>query len=361
MAHQILHILGTAQPEGTGIARMVAVLARGLDSERYRIHAWFLGGDGPLVDELAASGVPARAIEWLRGAQDPAGAWRFWRSLRGQSFQIVHVHFGGRSVQWLARGVTGAKIVWHLHGRVRESEWSKLVSYPSSGADVVVAASRAVAAQVEGTQPFVVYSGVQVPQQPDVSVPSVAPKIIGTAGRLVRLKGIEYLLRAVAALQPEFPDLVLEVAGSGPEQEALTRQAQALGLSGRVRFLGWVKELGPVLARWGVFVLPSLEEAFPMAALEAMAAGLPVVASAVGGIPELVEDGRTGYLVPPGDPAALADCLRVLLLDPEQQRVLGAAGQAHVREHFSAERMVARFAEIYDGLVERGEAAQSRR
>jgi glycosyltransferase involved in cell wall biosynthesis len=91
-----------------------------------------------------------------------------------------------------------------------------------------------------------------------------------------------------------------------------------------------------------------------------MAAGLPVVASAVGGIPDLVEDGWTSFLVPPGDPVALADRLRALLLNPEQERAMGAAGQARVREHFSAERTVARIAEIYDGLLASREAAQSR-
>jgi glycosyltransferase involved in cell wall biosynthesis len=113
------------------------------------------------------------------------------------------------------------------------------------------------------------------------------------------------------------------------------------------------------LARWDVFVLPSLEEGFPMAALDAMAAGLPVVATAVGGIPEIVEDGRTGWLVPPGHPGALGERIRLLLRNPDTRRAMGAAGRARVREHFSAERMVARFAEIYDGLLESGEGARS--
>jgi glycosyltransferase involved in cell wall biosynthesis len=152
-------------------------------------------------------------------------------------------------------------------------------------------------------------------------------------------------------LRAEFPDLVLEIAGSGPERPTLEREAQTLGLSDGVRFLGWVEELAPVLARWDVFVLPSLEEGFPMAVAEAMAAGLPVVATAVGGIPEIVEDGRTGYLVRSVDPAALAERLRVLILDPAQCRMMGDAGRARVREHFSEKKMIDAIAEIYDQLL----------
>jgi glycosyltransferase involved in cell wall biosynthesis len=251
----------------------------------------------------------------------------------------------------------------HLHGRILESQGLKQVSFSGRGVDAVVTVSRAVAERVVDAQPHVVYSGVPVSDEGSVPAQrggAVTGTIIGTAGRLVPLKGTLYLLRAFAMLRAELPDLVLEIAGSGPEQSMLEREVQLLGVGGKVRFLGWVEELAPVLARWDVFVLPSLEEGAPGAALEAMAAGLPVVASAVGGIPELVEDGRTGLLVPPRDSLALADRLRVLLLDPEQQHAMGAAGRARVREHFSAERMVARFAEIYDGLLESGEGARSR-
>ncbi len=355
MPHRVLHILGTAQPEGTAIARIVGGLARSLDPERYRIHAWFLCGEGPLVGALEQAGARVSALEWWRGARDPAGAWRFWRRLRGQEFEIVHMHFGGRSVRWLARAGTRARIVVHLHGRILEARGLSLVTHSGRGADAVIAVSRAVAERVVGRRPLVVYPGVPLPETSGPLVPprgSTTKVIIGTAGRLLPLKGFVYLVRAVASLRVEFPNLVLEIAGSGPERAALEREAERLGLSDGVRFLGWVEELAAVLARWDVFVLPSLEEAFPIAVLEAMAAGLPVVASAVGGIPELVEDGRTGWLVPPADARLLAERLRALLLDASQRRALGEAGQARARDHFSLERMVAAIAAIYDGIVE---------
>jgi len=175
--------------------------------------------------------------------------------------------------------------------------------------------------------------------------------ILGSAGRLIELKGIELLLRAAAILRREFPDLRIEIAGAGPQREKLEQAAAQLGLEGRVSFLGWVDDLNSVLSRWDVFVMPSLEEGLGIGALEAMAAGLPVVASSVGGIPELIEDGKTGWLVPPADLEALASCLRSVLRNSEQRRIIGGKAQARVRDHFSAAQMADNFARLYDELL----------
>jgi len=174
-------------------------------------------------------------------------------------------------------------------------------------ADAVIAISNAVARQVVGLQPYVVYPGVHIKQA--LSHPAATRKragiVIGTACRLVPIKGVGHLIRAVTLLRSDFPDVRLEIAGSGPERVALEREVTSLGMDNHVKFLGWQADLMSVLARWDVFALPSLEEGFGIAALEAMAAGLPIVATSVGGIPELIEDGRTGWLVPPGNSKVL--------------------------------------------------------
>jgi glycosyltransferase involved in cell wall biosynthesis len=175
--------------------------------------------------------------------------------------------------------------------------------------------------------------------------------IIGTAGRLIELKGIEYLLRAAAELRHDFPTLRVEIAGTGPERPKLEEQAQQSGLGEHVRLLGWVEDIPALLRRWDVFVMPSLEEGLGNAALEAMAAGLPVVASSVGGLLEIVEDGTTGWLVPPRDPAALALHLRLLLSNRELRWRMGAAGYSRVRDHFSFAQMVEGFARLYEELL----------
>jgi glycosyltransferase involved in cell wall biosynthesis len=175
--------------------------------------------------------------------------------------------------------------------------------------------------------------------------------VIGTAGRLVELKGIEYLLSAASALRHDFPNLRLEIAGSGPLREKLESVASQTGLGDRVKFLGWIDDIQSILPRWDIFVMPSLEEGFPIAALDAMAAGLPVVATRVGGVPELIEDGTTGWLVPPRDIESLGSRLRVLLSDRELRVRMGAAGYARIRDHFSTAHMTKNFAQLYEELL----------
>jgi glycosyltransferase involved in cell wall biosynthesis len=283
------------------------------------------------------------------------GAWSFWRHLHRLRIDIVHIHFGGRSVRWLARAATGAKIVVHLHGRILEPRGLSPIDFSARGADIMVAASDAVASRVVGGPARVIYAGTDVPPRDSNALRrSTSEVILGTAGRLIPRKGVEFLLSAAATLQDEFPNLRVEIAGSGPQRPYLEQTSARLRLTEHVKFLGWIDDLRSVLPRWDIFVMPSLEEGFPIAALEAMAAGLPVVASGVGGVPELVEDGKTGWLIPPGDVEALAARLRHLLRSPEEQLRMGANARARVRDHFSLAQMTENFGKLYDELV--GEA-----
>ena len=349
MPVDVLHILGTARAEGAAIVRIVSMLAKGVDRERYRIHAWFLGAQGPLAAELQSIGVQVRQTPWERGARDPGGAWRFWRDLLDSNFAIIHQHFGARSVRWLARRASRARLIVHLHGRILESEGPYPVPLEVRGADAVIAVCTAVAKQVIGATAQVVYSGTTIPCV--AAQGSATGRVLGVACRLIPVKGLPCLIRAMAVLRAEFPDLRLEIAGSGPERQAIQQQAESLGLGDSVCFLGWRTDLGAVWARWDIFVQPSLDEGLPIAVLEAMAAGLPVVATGVGGTPEVVEDGRTGWLVPAGDTGALAARLRALLLDSRKRREMGAAGRARVRENFSADRMAQTISMIYDEVL----------
>ena len=333
------------------MVRIVRTLAEGLDPARYRVRALFLQGPGPLVSVLQEAGVPASSLEWWRGMRDPIGAWKFWSSLRGQEFSIVHLHFGGRSVSGLARSATKAKIVRHLHGRILEPCGLAPVDFSARGMDAVVAVSQAVADRVVDGPAHVIYSGLSISGEPPAPRAPDKELVIGTAGRLVELKGIEYLIRAVAAMHSEFPTLRLEIAGSGPQRSKLEEEVARAGLIQKVQFLGWIDDLNKVLPGWDVFVMPSLEEGFPIAALDAMAAGVPVIASAVGGVPELIEDGQTGWLVPPRDADALASRLRLLLRDPSARVKMGAAGFTRVRDHFNAKQMTAKIAHLYDELL----------
>lgn len=351
MSHSVLHILGSAQREGAGVARIVAGLACGLKATRYTVHAYFLGEHGPLVGELEAAGAQSQVLN-LQG-HGLSKAWQLWCGLRRHQFSIIHQHAGGPLLTRVAKAFTGAALVLHLHGRVVESKGSDPVPIRIHGADVVIATSRAVAQQVTGMTPRVIYPGVPIPGCPPnrSDDPKSRKTIIGTGCRLVPIKGISNLVRAFSLLHSEFPQARLEIAGEGPEGSRIAELVDALGLNDCVTLLGWRSDFASVLANWDIFVLPSLEEAFGIAAVEAMAAGLPIVASAVGGLLEVVEDGETGWLVPARDPVQLAERLRMLLLEPERRERMGIQGHARARAHFSEQKMVAEITGIYDQLV----------
>ena len=352
MPRSVLHILGTAQSEGTGIARIVASLARGLTPKGYLVHACFLGGPGPLVAMLEAAGADTVALD-LPPGRSLSGAWHLWHELRRHSFSIIHQHAGGSLITRVARWATGGKIVLHLHGRVIEAQGFSPAPIPIQNADLVIASSRAVAQHITGVVPRVIYAGVGIPSQlPDRSaIPGTRQTIIGVGCRLAPIKGVPNLVRAFGLLHADFPQARLEIAGDGPESGSIAELVNELGLRDHVSLLGWKPDFAATLANWDIFVLPSLEESVPIAAVEAMAAGIPVVASAVGGLPEIVQDGETGWLVRAGDPQQLAERLRILLSNPEERLRMGIQGRTRARAYFSEERMVAEIAEIYDELA----------
>jgi glycosyltransferase involved in cell wall biosynthesis len=175
--------------------------------------------------------------------------------------------------------------------------------------------------------------------------------VILTLSALVPRKGIDVLLDALAQLAAQDIRPQVWIAGEGPQRADLERQAAALGVAGAVRFLGRRADVGDLFAACDVFALPAHREGLGVAALEAMAAGRPVVASAVGGLGEAVVDGRTGLLVAPGDVTALTAALGRVLRDPPLRAALGAAGPARVAEGFLPEQMVAAYEHLYREIL----------
>jgi glycosyltransferase involved in cell wall biosynthesis len=173
--------------------------------------------------------------------------------------------------------------------------------------------------------------------------------VLLTLASLVHRKGLDVLLDALSRAREE--SLTLWIAGDGPDRSSLEARSERLGLSGRVRFLGHRADAPDLLAACDIFVLPSRREGLGVAALEAMAARRPVVASRVGGLAEAVVDGKTGMLVPPEDPGALALALDRLAADPELRLRLGEAGPARVSEGFLASQMVAAYDKLYRSVL----------
>lgn len=176
-------------------------------------------------------------------------------------------------------------------------------------------------------------------------------RVLLAVGRLHRQKGYDVLMRAFAAVQKEYPTLKLLIIGEGEDENHLKNLAKSLDLTEQVIFTGMLKDSGRILRRAEVFILPSLWEGMPNALLEAMAAGIPVVATEVGGVPELVLQGATGILVPPGDADALARAITDLCGDPAKARSMGEAGRKRVEEHFSLAAMLDATERLYRELL----------
>jgi glycosyltransferase involved in cell wall biosynthesis len=202
----------------------------------------------------------------------------------------------------------------------------------------------------------VLHNGVRVMSATPAAVASVArslalqpgERVVLSVGRLSREKGQEYLLRAAAA---GARNVRLVVVGDGPDRPYLEKLAASLGLASRVTFAGLINDVAPYYGLADVFALPSLSEGSPNALLEAMAWGLPVVATHVGGVPEIALDGKTALLGPPRDPAFLSRAVERLLGDRELAGRLGSAAKATVLDRHTPEQRVAALSGLYAAIA----------
>ena len=221
--------------------------------------------------------------------------------------------------------------------------------------DLVVSPSRAFADELERygvPVDAVVPNGVRI--QPLSGQPASVPAFLGFAGRLVPEKGTHVLLEALALLPPSLAQVRLRIAGDGPDRANLESLARNLGIGGRVEFLGHLsrEEMERCLTGATVQVVPSIwAEPFGLVAIEAMARGTPVVVSGAGALRELVEEGRTGYLVPPGDARALAGRLAEVLAHPDGLASVRREARRVVSEAFSIEHAVDRFLDLYERVL----------
>lgn len=237
---------------------------------------------------------------------------------------------------------------------------SMLDRYRRGRVHAFVAVSGAVAAALEATgvdpaRILVIPNGVDVEGLRHAASSAVIHREdsafrMGFFGRLEPIKGCDYAIRAVAKLRERQYDVRLKVAGSGSQDASLRSLAAELDVSDRVDFLGTVPSVAPHMASCDVVVVPSLSEAFGLTAAEALALGVPVVASKVGGLPEVVVDGVTGLLVPPADASAIADAVAALVDAPELASQMGGQGSAMVSTRFSTTAMVDGYARMYEDL-----------
>lgn len=332
--HSHIVMLGAAPETRSGVAAVVeSYRAHGLFS-RWPIQYIATTGDGNLLEKAAILASAARdfALAMLRHPR-----------------MVVHLHVSKRTFWQQAPFAAAAlaarrPLIVQLHGPGFASEAAALLA---RAACVVVACDAQriwVKSLAKNAHVVTVPPPVVVP----VSVPAARPNVVLFLGRLEAAKGIYDLLDALAGVRGAVPDVRLVCAGDG-DRPGVARYAERLGIGDAVKFTGWVGPSGKraLLETAAAFVLPSYDEALPASLVEAMSAGVPPLASAVGGIPEVVQDGVSGLLVAPGDRANLERRLKRLLLDRPLADNLGAAARESARLRFSPERVLPRLEAIY--------------
>jgi glycosyltransferase involved in cell wall biosynthesis len=354
-----------------GAEQLLVNAAPYLDTERFHYEfAYLLPWKNALVEDLERAGFRVRCLNGARGA-----GWvtRLRRLVEENQIDIIHAHLpytaiGARLAFWRDRRV---RIVYTEHNmwtRYKSiTAWANALTFPRN--NHVFAVSNEVSGSVEypralsrrhrppletlyhGPDPAAVGRWVGADGVRDeFGIPDGVP-IVGTVANLKTHKGHKYLLRAAVRVREVHPQARFVLVGLGPLEAELRREASELGLDGAVIFTGFREDAQRLMQAFDLFVLPSLHEGLPIALVEAMALGVPAVVTRAGGTPEVIREGRDGYLVEPRDPDALAARIAGLLSDDDLRQRMGAEARLRA-EVFDIRRSVERMEGLYRELLQ---------
>ena len=378
-----------------GPAIHVTNLNSGLDPDRY-ISLLVSGtenpGEGSLRDLAESTGVEMTVIPQIRsaaslGPRDVLALFKLYRLMRRERPQIVHTHeskagFLGR----LAARIAGVPIVLHTyHGHVLRGYYGPLKSWALRRMEQLLAllTDRLIAVSEQVKRDLVQY---RVARSEKISVVPLgfdlepflsseahrgsfrremnlngSTRLVGIVGRLFPIKNHRLFLDAAALVTVEEPASRFVVVGDGVLRQELDQYARDLSIRDMVIFTGWRRDLPRIYADLDVLVVSSDNEGTPVSAIESMASGCPVVATRVGGIPDVISDGDTGYLVPAGDADALASRILSLLRDDQEVSRLRASARAYARDRYNLRRLISDIQAIYENLIsKKGLASHSR-
>jgi glycosyltransferase involved in cell wall biosynthesis len=352
---KILHVIRGLDYHGT--TRQLVLLVRGLPRAEIQSLVCVLGGPGPFLGELKAAGIPVEVMNWRRWL-DPRPLWQVRRLLREHRPDVVHVwsrdtlrvfrlaDLGGKwPVALSAPAVTARRL-----GRLDRWLLRRVDRVVVTGD---VEAERCLKIGIRNERVFGVSPAVALPGEgvkpaplPD-SVPAEKSRFVAVMGALERHKGFRDAIWAFGILRFLYDDLRLLLIGSGPDRARLEEFARSTNCLPRVHFLGERADGASLLAHAEVVWATDLVDGGVNVALEAMAAGRPVIATRQPGLAEVIVNGQTGFLVPPGNPAELARQTRTLLDDPALGERLGSAGCQRVAEHFRVDELARQMSGLY--------------
>jgi glycosyltransferase involved in cell wall biosynthesis len=350
---RVVHVTGCLDVGGQ--EKLLVDFARHADRDRFDLRFLSLGDRGVLADEIESLGWPVTPLHIGDGLHLRLPL-RIARLLRDWQTDVVHTH-NDRPLLYAVPAARLARVVSVIHtkhGRAmrntRRQQWLTSLSARLTDHFVCVSDDCARLAAEQGvpvSRVRTIDNGIDLSRfrctGPNLAGPAV------TVARLCADKDLGTLLDAVALVIRTTPEFRLWIAGDGPCRGELEQRILQLGLNDCVRMLGPVSDVPALLQQARMFALSSISEGVPIAVLEAMASGLPVAATRVGGVPDAVEDMRTGLLVAPRDPVALADALLRLHREDDEARLFGSQGRQRVEARFDVSRMVAAYEKLYVG------------
>jgi len=365
----VLHVIGGLTAGGA--ERNLYYLAHSMGRSRFAYGICCLLRRGEFADEVERAGVPVYALGFRR-RNAPATVIRLARLMRRHRVKVVHTHLYecgviGRIAAWLA-GVP--VIITHEHGKTTWKKWYHrwFERLAIRGTDLRIAVSediKGLRLRQEHTPPdkiAVVGNAVEAFRFDAGQAAGGATRaelglarcfVIGTVGRIVTAKSYDLLLRAARSVCTRRPEARFLLVGEGPLREELTRQRDSLGLADRVIFLGARTDIPALLAAMDLYVITSQREGLPISLIEAMMAAKPIVATAVGGIPEALCHGEDGLLVESGNEAALAEAILSLMDDPAGRRQMGERARTKARARYSAEAILEILEATYASIMHR--------
>lgn len=357
-----------------GAGRQLVELTRGLlERDGVRPSVVVLRGASGLGRKLQDEGLPFTFLE--HGRFNPTSLWSLLRTIRRQGTDLVHLtDFGACTFGRLAAKAAGVPAVVHVrshHSEYQPRGYPRYVEYAYRSLAPLTARTIAISRTVRdfavsemGLDP----DRIEILNNPlarfsfsrpaDEKIEALRRElgiaegdpVVGTVTRFHEAKGNRYLITAFARVLERVPSAWLVLVGEGPERESLMERARALGIAERVLFTGFRRDVEAHYCLFTVSTVPSVEEGFGNVAVEAMALSVPVVASKLGGLQEIVTHGRDGLLVPPADPEALSRALLAILEDPEARDRMGRAARAR-SEDFSLDRYLDRLEALYRDVV----------
>jgi glycosyltransferase involved in cell wall biosynthesis len=353
-----------------GLQRVVLDIAKNLDKDRFEVKVISLRDDGPLKQELMDARIPVYSIKREHHKTDYLSFMKVYKLLKELTPHVIHTH---NTEPFVDGGIAGflARVPAKVHTdhardfpdkkRYMFAEWTM-----SHIVDRVVAVSEHTKQNLvtfEKMSPRkidVIRNGiegqkyaVEIDKQAKMKELGIENKypILGLGVRLVPQKGITYLIQAISKLKPQFPNICALIAGEGPLQTILEKEAQDLGVTNNIHFIGPRLDMPEILSLLDVYVLPSLWEGLPLVILEAMAAQKPIVVTDVGGVSEVIQNNDNGILIPSMRPDILTQELKSLLEDENKMKRIASHAKKTFDEKYSVAVMAQQYMDLYTRLL----------